>query len=157
MEKEDLVKENEIIWVKPLYLTEVGIARELARLRQSVCRIRSVDVEKAVVWVQEKLKIDLAPEQKVAVANGVKDKILIVTGGPGTGKSTITKAILAISEKITSRILLAAPTGRAAKRMTEITGKKALTIHSLLEIDFSTGKFKRNKNNPLRLRPLHCR
>ena len=149
VDKQDLVKQNEFVWVRPLYLTEIGIGREMARLTQSVCRIRAVDVEKALEWVQGQLKIELAPEQRTAVGQGVKDKVLIVTGGPGTGKSTITKAILGISEKITTRILLAAPTGRAAKRMTEITGKKASTIHSLLEIDFSTGKFKRNRDNPL--------
>jgi exodeoxyribonuclease V alpha subunit len=99
--------------------------------------------------VQQRLKIELAEEQKVAVGQGVKEKLLIITGGPGTGKSTITKAILSIIEKITTRIILAAPTGRAAKRMSEITGKKAFTIHSLLEIDFKTGKFKRNRDNPL--------
>ena len=149
VDKQDLVKQNEFVWVRPLYLTEIGIGREMARLTQSVCRIRAVDVEKALEWVQGQLKIELAPEQRTAVGQGVKDKVLIVTGGPGTGKSTITKAILGISEKITTRILLAAPTGRAAKRMTEISGKKASTIHSLLEIDFSTGKFKRNRDNPL--------
>jgi exodeoxyribonuclease V alpha subunit len=149
VDKQDLVKQNEFVWVRPLYLTEIGISREMARLTQSVCRIRAVDVEKALEWVQGQLKIELAPEQKTAVGLGVKEKVLIVTGGPGTGKSTITKAILAISEKITTRILLAAPTGRAAKRMTEITGKKGSTIHSLLEFDFSTGKFKRNRDNPL--------
>lgn len=149
VEKQDLVKENDRIWVRPLFLTEIGIARELARLAQSPCCIRQVNVDKAVDWVQKQLKIELAPEQKAAVGQGVKKKTLIVTGGPGTGKSTITKAILAISEKITSKILLAAPTGRAAKRMAEITGKKASTIHSLLEFDFKTGKFKRNKDNPL--------
>ncbi len=149
VDKQDLVKQNDVIWVRPLFLTEIGIARELARLTQSFCRIRPVDVTKALEWVQQRLKIELAPEQKAAVAHGVKEKVLIVTGGPGTGKSTITQAILAISEKITTRILLAAPTGRAAKRMTEITRKKAFTIHSLLEVDFATGKFKRNKDNPL--------
>ncbi|MBS0603922.1 MAG: ATP-dependent RecD-like DNA helicase [Verrucomicrobia bacterium] len=149
VENQDLVKENDTVWVKPLFLTEIGIARELARLSQSPCRIRSVQVDKAIHWVQQQLKIELAPEQKIAVGLGVQEKLLIVTGGPGTGKSTITKAILSITEKISSRIILAAPTGRAAKRMSEITGKKASTIHSLLEIDFATGKFKRNKDNPL--------
>jgi exodeoxyribonuclease V alpha subunit len=149
VEKQDLVKQNDSVWIRPLFLTEIGIARELARLTQAPCRIRPVDLEKALEWVQHQLKIELALEQKIAVAQGIKEKVLIVTGGPGTGKSTITKAILAISEKVTTRILLAAPTGRAAKRMTEITGKKASTIHSLLEIDFATGKFKRNKDNPL--------
>ncbi len=149
VENQDLVREEDTIWVRPLYLTEIGIARELARLTQSPCRIRPVQVDKATLWVQQQLKIELAPEQKTAVGQGVQDKLLIVTGGPGTGKSTITKAILSITEKITTRIILAAPTGRAAKRMSEITGKKAFTIHSLLEIDFTTGKFKRNKDNPL--------
>jgi exodeoxyribonuclease V alpha subunit len=144
-----LVEEEGLVWVKPLYLAEVGIARELARITQSPCRIRSVHVDKALEWVQQQLKIELAEEQKGAVAQGVKEKVLIVTGGPGTGKSTITKAILTITEKITPRIILAAPTGRAAKRMSEITGRKALTIHALLEMDFKAGGFKRNRQNPL--------
>ncbi|HKY99644.1 MAG TPA: ATP-dependent RecD-like DNA helicase [Rhabdochlamydiaceae bacterium] len=145
----DLVRERELIWVKPLYLAELGITRELARLSYSPCKIRPVLIDKALPWVEAKLHIELAPEQKTAVALGVKDKTLVVTGGPGTGKSTITKAILAITEKITQRILLCAPTGRAAKRMSEITGKKAFTIHSLLEMNFKTGGFKRNRDNPL--------
>ncbi len=149
VESQELVRQEDKIWVKPLFLTEIGIARELARLMQSACRIRSVQVDKAIEWVQQKLQIELAPEQKMAVAQGVQDKVLVVTGGPGTGKSTITKAILSITEKITTRIILAAPTGRAAKRMSEITGKKAFTIHSLLQFDFKKGKFTRNKENPL--------
>src|SRR5262249_37362303 len=68
---------------------------------------------------------------------------------PGTGKSTITNAILAITHKLTDKILLAAPTGRAAKRLTQITRKMAFTIHSLLEMDFTSGGFKRSKENPL--------
>jgi exodeoxyribonuclease V alpha subunit len=149
VEKQDLMRENDRAWVKPLYLMELGIARELARLKNSFCNIRSVLIAKAMEWVQLKLKIELAPEQITAVSRGIEDKLLIITGGPGTGKSTITKAILSITEKITSRILLAAPTGRAAKRMSEITGKKAFTIHSLLEFNFKTGKFKHNRDNPL--------
>lgn len=149
IERQEIIREEERIWVKPLYLTEIGIARELARLTQSGCVIRSVLVDKAVEWVQKQLSLELAPEQAEAVGLGVKEKLLIVTGGPGTGKSTITKAILAITEKITTRIVLAAPTGRAAKRMSEITKKKAFTIHSLLEMDFKAGKFKRGRDNPL--------
>ena len=144
-----IIKNNDFLWVKPLYLTEIGIARELARLSFGERSLRNVNDEKAIEWVQEKLNLALAPEQKVAVISGVVDKLLIVTGGPGTGKSTITRAILAISEKITSKILLAAPTGRAAKRLTQITFKHASTIHSLLEMDFTGGGFKRNRENPL--------
>lgn len=144
-----LVKEEEKIWVKPLYLTEIGIARELSRIWQTPGTIRAVDVEKALEWVQKQLTIELALEQRSAVGCGVKEKVMIITGGPGTGKSTITKAILAITSKLTDKILLAAPTGRAAKRMSEITRKKAFTIHSLLEMDFKAGGFKKNKGNPL--------
>ncbi|MBY0529379.1 MAG: ATP-dependent RecD-like DNA helicase [Rhabdochlamydiaceae bacterium] len=145
----EIVYEHDLIWVKPLYLAEVGIARELSRLLKERCAIRPVAVEKAIPWVELLLKIGLAPEQATAVGMGVKEKTLIITGGPGTGKSTITKAILSITEKITTRLVLAAPTGRAAKRMTEITGKKAVTIHSLLEMDFKAGGFKRNRQNPI--------
>lgn len=146
---DEIVKEEQMIWVKPLFLMEVGIARELMRLTEHPCRIRALLIDKALIWVQQKLSIDLAEEQFAAVANGLSKKILIITGGPGTGKSTITKAILTIIERVANQIVLAAPTGRAAKRMTEITGKKAVTIHSLLEMDFKIGKFKRNRENPI--------
>jgi exodeoxyribonuclease V alpha subunit len=79
----------------------------------------------------------------------VTDKVHIITGGPGTGKSTITNAILTISSKLTNNILLAAPTGRAAKRLSQITRKNAQTIHSLLEMNFEAGGFKRGRENPL--------
>jgi len=144
-----LICEEDMIWVKPIYLWELGIAREIMRLKQGPCVIRQVTVEKALEWVQNLLKITLAEEQKEGVSQGVTNKVLLLTGGPGTGKSTITKAILRITEKISPNILLAAPTGRAAKRMSEITEKTAFTIHSLLEMDFTTGKFKKNKDNPL--------
>ncbi len=144
-----LFEENGYLWVYLFYFGEATIAREIQRLLDTPCFLRSVDLPKALEWVQEKLHLTLAKEQAEAVAEGLKKKMLIITGGPGTGKSTITKAILRISEKLTSKILLAAPTGRAAKRMSEITYKKAFTIHSLLEMDFATKKFKKNRENPL--------
>ncbi|MBU6446416.1 MAG: AAA family ATPase, partial [Verrucomicrobia bacterium] len=77
------------------------------------------------------------------------DKVHIITGGPGTGKSTITNAVLSVAQKLTSKITLAAPTGRAAKRLTQITRKLAFTIHALLEMDFASGGFKKNRENPI--------
>jgi exodeoxyribonuclease V alpha subunit len=145
-----LIRDREMIWLKPFYHAEVGISRELRRLQTAPCNLRHVQVEKALHWVEEQLKLEFAPEQKTAIAQSIQEKFHIITGGPGTGKSTITRAILRISEKLTSQILMAAPTGRAAKRMTEITGKKASTIHSMLEMDFANGGFKRNKENPLK-------
>lgn len=142
-------KKRHFIWLKPLFLAEMGIAKELLRLKKGCSYLRQIDVEKALAWVQEELKIQLASNQKEAVACAINGKLHIITGGPGTGKSTITNAILAITQKLTQKILLAAPTGRAAKRMSEITKFKASTIHSLLEFDFKAGGFKRNRQNPL--------
>lgn len=145
-----LVRQEGRIWNKPFYHAETGSAKELERVKTAECRLRQVDVEKALHWVEDRLHLKFAPEQQTAISRAIQDKIHIITGGPGTGKSTITRAILRISEKLTDEILMAAPTGRAAKRMTEITGKKASTIHSLLEMDFQNGGFKRNKENPLK-------
>lgn len=144
-----IVEEEEKVWVKPLFLSEVGIARELHRLLDAPCSLRQVDTPKALEWAQEKLRIKLANQQIEGVKKALEEKVFILTGGPGTGKSTITNAILRICEKLTRKIYLAAPTGRAAKRMSEITHRKAYTIHSLLEMDFTVGKFKKDKDHPL--------
>jgi len=144
-----LIEENDKIAMRLFYRAEETIAKELARISRNPSLLRTVDTEKAISWAEEKLHLRLAKEQALAVSQGIKQKLMIITGGPGTGKSTITKAILRISEKLTSKILLAAPTGRAAKRMSEITYKKAFTIHALLEMDFATKQFKKNGDNPL--------
>lgn len=143
------LNETPFYWIKPMYLAEIGIARELDRLTTSKCAIRDVDVQKALDWMEQKMGLRLASQQKQAAALSLEQKVHIITGGPGTGKSTITKGILRITEKLTNSILLAAPTGRAAKRMSEITRKKAFTIHSLLEFDYSNGGFNKGKDNPL--------
>lgn len=140
---------QQFLWMKQLHLAETGLAAEIKRLQSAPCPIRKIDVTKAVEWVQEKLTIELAENQKKALEKALSSKVHIITGGPGTGKSTITKAILSITEKLTSKIILCAPTGRAAKRMSEITGYPASTIHSLLEYNFKGSGFKRNKQNPL--------
>lgn len=140
---------RQFLWIKPLYVAEQGIVRELKRLRKHACPLRQIDTQKALEWVQDKLKIKLATQQLQAVALSVTEKLQIITGGPGTGKSTITKAILSITDILTKKIVLCAPTGRAAKRMCEITGWPASTIHSLLQFDFKTGGFKKNRNDPI--------
>ncbi len=149
VEEQRIVKDDGYIWIKGLWLCEQGIVRELRRLQSGTCRLREVDQERAVTWSENKLHIQLAQQQKEAVKHSLSDKFHIITGGPGTGKSTITKAILAITEKLSRHIILAAPTGRAAKRMSEITQKDASTIHSLLQYDFKERGFRRNKDNPL--------
>ncbi len=152
---ESLIKGKELITCEErislpmLFYSERGIAIELKRLHQVKGSLRSIDTQKAIAWAEQKLGLAFAQEQKEAIATCFQEKIVLITGGPGTGKSTITKAILAIARYLTSDILLAAPTGKAAKRLSEITGMRAQTLHSLLEMDFQSGSFKKNHNNPL--------
>ncbi len=144
-----LVEQEGLVWLKPYFAYEQGSARDLLRLIHGKQAIRPIDAEKAADWVQGQLSIQFAEQQRQAVIQALTDKVHIITGGPGTGKSTITNAILGITSKLTDKILLAAPTGRAAKRLTQITHKLAFTIHVLLEMDFASGGFKRGRDNPL--------
>lgn len=141
--------EQTFVWATPYFEAEQNIARDIKRLLRAGSNLRAIDIPRALAWVQDTLRLQLAPKQAEAVSCALSEKVQIITGGPGTGKSTITHAILTITEKITDKIMLAAPTGRAAKRMGEITGKKASTIHALLEFDFRKMQFKRNRKNPL--------
>jgi exodeoxyribonuclease V alpha subunit len=121
----------------------------LINLKESPSNIRSIHPEKAIEWVQQKLNIELAQRQEEAVLLAATSKVLIITGGPGTGKTTIITAILRIFQQLKLRILLAAPTGRAAKRMNEATGWEAKTIHRLLEYSPHKGDFKKDRDDPL--------
>jgi exodeoxyribonuclease V alpha subunit len=145
---EELIEKEELLFLKPLFFSEQGIAKELLRLKAHESSLRTIHEEKALRWLEQRFHFTLDPTQWQAIQCSMSEKISIITGGPGTGKSTITKAILALSEKLTDRIILAAPTGRAAKRLHEITYKKAFTIHSLLEMDFSSGLFKKKSPQP---------
>ena len=137
------------IWLKAFHISEQGIARELRRLLESPPAVVYPQPELGLQAAEAQMGIRLAPNQRQAVASSLREKMHIITGGPGTGKSTIIRAILSIAAPQGGRILLAAPTGRAGKRMAEITGREASTIHSLLEYDFSIGGFRRGRDNPL--------
>jgi len=143
-------KEEIFIWTTPLYLAEEGIAREIARIKHGPRGIREIREEQAMTWAEKKFPhLRFSQEQRVAIIQSLREKFQIITGGPGTGKSTITLVTLLILSQVTDEIMLAAPTGRAAKRMQEITKKKASTIHALLEFDVRTKRFKRHRTNPL--------
>jgi exodeoxyribonuclease V alpha subunit len=148
---EDLDPEGNLraVYLAPFYVAETGIAQRLMDLKESSSNIRPINPEKAIEWVQHKLRIDLAEKQKEAVLLAATSKVLIITGGPGTGKTTIITAILRIFQQLKLRILLAAPTGRAAKRMSEATGWEAKTIHRLLEFSPHKGGFKKDQDDPL--------
>jgi exodeoxyribonuclease V alpha subunit len=139
---------------KAVYLTrfhrcETGIAYRLKRLLETPKSLRAVDSAKAMDWVQQKLSITLAEKQIKAVRWAIENKVLVITGGPGTGKTTIINAILKIVSKLKCHISLAAPTGRAAKRMSEASGFDARTIHRMLEYSIQKGGFQRNEDKPL--------
>ncbi|MGZ3524846.1 MAG: SF1B family DNA helicase RecD2 [Thermodesulfobacteriota bacterium] len=148
---EDLDPEGNLraAFLAPFYGAETGVAQRLINLKESPSNIRPIHPEKAIEWVQQKLNIKLAQRQEEAVLLAATSKVLIITGGPGTGKTTIITAILRIFQQLKLRILLAAPTGRAAKRMNEATGWEAKTIHRLLEYSPHKGDFKRDQEDPL--------
>jgi exodeoxyribonuclease V alpha subunit len=108
-----------------------------------------IDPDKALPWVEKHIGLTLAGSQVTAIRLALKSKVVVMTGGPGVGKTTIIRAILRILAAKGTELLLCAPTGRAAKRMTEASGFEAKTIHRLLEVDPKIGGFKRGEDNPL--------
>jgi exodeoxyribonuclease V alpha subunit len=108
-----------------------------------------IDAAKAIEWVERRLGLALAERQREAVGQAIASKVLVITGGPGVGKTTIVRAILAILGAKGVRVALCAPTGRAAKRLTEVTGLEAKTIHRLLEVNPADGRFRRGPASPL--------
>jgi exodeoxyribonuclease V alpha subunit len=128
---------------------ESGISTYIKKILGSPKTVLIKDPDETVEAVVENLGIELAEEQLEAVHTAVRTKMMVLTGGPGTGKTTITKAIVQAYKKLKAKILLCAPTGRAAKRMFETIGVEAKTIHRLLEYSPREDGFQRNENNPL--------
>ena len=149
----DLVREpigeQELIFLPYLKRAEEVIAARIKNLCASGANYPPIDIEKAVIWCQQKTGKELAPSQREAVKQALTSRALIITGGPGVGKTTLVNAILLILRAKRVRCLLCAPTGRAAKRLSETTGMEAKTIHRMLEVNHSSGGFTRNEGNPL--------
>ena len=137
------------VYLSRYHASEAGAADHLKTLLTSPKRLRDIDPDKAASWVQEQLSMTLAANQIQVIKSVALNKVLVITGGPGTGKTTIINAILKIFARLPISIMLAAPTGRAAKRMTETTGHEAKTIHRLLEYSMKDGGFRKNETEPL--------
>jgi len=138
------------VYKKGAWAAETGVAQMLGRLAATPGSTPPLHLEDLVAQVQQRRGLELSEEQARAVAAALKEKVLIITGGPGTGKTTIVSCILDLYQGLGARVLLMAPTGRAAKRLSEATGGEATTIHRALEFSPQTGGFRRNPADPLK-------
>jgi exodeoxyribonuclease V alpha subunit len=145
----DAARGRRVIFPAGLYRAEREIALKLLALRAGRPPWPAIDAEKAIPWVEKRTGLALAEGQKRAIGAALAAKVMVITGGPGVGKTTLVNALLSILRAKAVAIGLCAPTGRAAKRLAETTGLEAKTIHRLLETDPRTGAFRRTAELPL--------
>ncbi len=138
-----------LVFLPSLRRAEEDIAARIRRLAALPPSFPAVDFEKALAWWEQKAGKVLAPSQRAALREALRHRLLVLTGGPGVGKTTLLNAILAVLRAKNVSCLLCAPTGRAAKRLAEATGLEARTIHRLLEVEPGRGGFLRNETRPL--------
>ena len=146
----DVIVENDVVYLAGLCQCERGAANFILDLGAADLKLPTVDLIKAIDWVQEKTRVQLAEAQQQAIKKALTSKLTVITGGPGVGKTTIVNSIVQILRAKNCRVLLAAPPGRAAKRMSEATGAAAQTIHRLLKYEPHEGGFSHNERRPLK-------
>ena len=140
---------NPLVYLSANDIAERRLAENLIALSKGEHPCPPIDMDKAIEWVEGKAGFPLAEAQREAVKLAARSKVMVITGGPGVGKTTLVNGIVQILQAKKLDVVLCAPTGRAAKRMTETTGKEAKTIHRMLEFDPAGGGFKHNHDNPL--------
>ena len=145
----DSVAGTPCIFLSGLHYTEQAVAGHLQRLVDGPLPWAGINADKALPWVENRIGLTLAGRQEEAVRQALCSKAMVITGGPGVGKTTIVNAILQILLAKKVKLLLCAPTGRAAKRLSESTGMEARTIHRLLEFDPKSFGFRRKEDHPL--------
>jgi exodeoxyribonuclease V alpha subunit len=145
----DTLDGRNCIFLARLHYAERAIAERLHTLGAGAPPWPTIDPDKAIPWVEARTGLTLAPSQQEAIRLALRSKVMVITGGPGVGKTTLVNSILRIVQARRVVVALCAPTGRAAKRLTETTGREARTIHRLLETDPKTSNFKRNESHRL--------
>lgn len=145
----ETVDDADLVYLPHLYVAEKEVVQHLCRLLRGRSPWPAVDADRALPWVENRLDVNLSNSQVEAVRLGLRSKVSVLTGGPGTGKTTLTRAILEILHRVRALPMLCAPTGRAARRLSESTGMAASTIHRLLQYDPRARQFMHNENNPL--------
>ncbi|MDP4146143.1 MAG: ATP-dependent RecD-like DNA helicase [Bacillota bacterium] len=150
--KVEVIEDVNCVFTVPYYYCELGVTKKIITLASDNYTHIDVDVEKEIASFEKENNISFAPSQKEAIKGAVENGIEVITGGPGTGKTTVINCITKIFEEASMRVFMAAPTGRAAKRMTEATGRESKTIHRLLELGIGGEEnlsFFRNGEAPL--------
>ncbi len=137
------------IYMRDLYVAETGLAKRLKAMLSVPVNVTEIDMDGIAAEVHHKLAINLSIEQLEVLEQIFAHRIAIVTGGPGTGKTTLLRSVATVLETMGKKVLLAAPTGRAARRLSEVTRRKARTIHRLLGVSFNDGGFIRNRDHTL--------
>jgi exodeoxyribonuclease V alpha subunit len=145
----DTVEGRRCVFLAGLYRAEQSIAARLQALAAGPPPWPTIDADKAIPWVEGRTGLRLAESQQAALRLALCSKVLVITGGPGVGKTTLVNAILIVIRAKGIEVALCAPTGRAAKRLSETTGLEGRTIHRLLETDPQTGGFRRGAEHPL--------
>lgn len=147
-DKTVIMEYDDAIYLPPFYHSEVGVARRIAEIVRTKSKYCSYNPSEVIQSIQEECRIQYDDVQVEAIKKAITSKFMVLTGGPGTGKTTTTMAIIKVFEKLKANVMLAAPTGRAAKRMSEATGRNAQTVHRLLKYSPLEG-YKNNEENPL--------